>query len=143
MDDAVARYRAASEANDMEGVMSALSPDAELVSPISGRMVFRGTDDLRVLLTAVYGSMTGLQWREELGAGNVRVIMGDADVGPVRMADAMVLRTGGRRAHPADQAAPAPVAGSHAPGPEARAEAGSPAGARSPRPATGLMRSTG
>lgn len=91
MDDAVARYRAASEANDMEGVMSALSPDAELVSPISGRMVFRGTDDLRVLLTAVYGSMTGLQWREELGAGNVRVIMGDADVGPVRMADAMVF----------------------------------------------------
>jgi hypothetical protein len=91
MDDTVARYRAASEANDMEGVMSVLSPDAELVSPISGRMLFRGTDDLRVLLTAVYGSMTGLQRREELGACNVRVIMGDADVGPVRMADAMVF----------------------------------------------------
>lgn len=65
MDDAVARYRAASEANDVEGILATLTPDAELVSPISGRMVFRGQEDLRVLITAVYGSMTGLRWRQE------------------------------------------------------------------------------
>ncbi|HYN51791.1 MAG TPA: nuclear transport factor 2 family protein [Thermoleophilaceae bacterium] len=91
MDDAVARYRAATEANDIEAVMSVLTPDAELVSPISGRMVFRGHDDLRVLLTAVYGSMTGLRWREEVGDGSVRVVIGDAAVGPVKLADAMVF----------------------------------------------------
>lgn len=62
MNDAVARYRAASDANDIDGVMDTLAPDAELVSPISGRLVFRGRDDLRALLTAVYGGMTGLQW---------------------------------------------------------------------------------
>lgn len=91
MDDAVARYRTASEANDIDGMMVALAPDIELVSPISGRMVFRGQDDLRVLLTAVYGSMAGLQWREEIGNSTVRVLVGDAAIGPIKLGDAMVF----------------------------------------------------
>ncbi len=91
MDDAVTRYRAASEANDIEAMMSTLTADAELVSPISGHMVFRGHDDLRALLTAVYGSLSGLRWREEVGDGSVRVVIGDAGVGPVKLGDAMVF----------------------------------------------------
>lgn len=91
MDDAVARYRVASEVNDIDGVMDTLAPDVELVSPLSGRMVFRGHDDLRVLLTAVYGSITGLRWREEVGDSSVRVVMGDAAVGPLKLGDAMAL----------------------------------------------------
>jgi hypothetical protein len=67
--NAVARYRRASEANEIDGVMETLAPDVELVSPLSGRMVFRGTDDLPVLLAAVYDSRVGLRWRHE--AGNV------------------------------------------------------------------------
>ena len=91
MDDAVAQYRAASEANDIDGIMGALAPDAELVSPISGRMVFRGHDDLRILLTGVYESMTGLRWHEPVGSGKVRVITGEAMVGPLTLGDAMVF----------------------------------------------------
>lgn len=91
MDDAVARYRTATEANDIEGAMETLASDVELVSPISGRMVFRGRDDLRVLLAAVYGSMARLRWRDEIGDGTVRVITGDAAVGPLTLGDAMVL----------------------------------------------------
>ncbi len=87
----MARYRAASEADDIDGIMATLTPGAELVSPLSGRMVFRGKTDLRVLLTAVYGSMTGLRWREEMGDGNVRVVVGDAAVGPFKLGDAMVF----------------------------------------------------
>jgi SnoaL-like domain len=90
--DAIARYRAASEANDIDAIMGTLAPQVELVSPISGRMVFRGEDDLRVLLTAVYGSLSGLRWHEEVGDGTVRVVIGDAAVaGPVKLADAMVF----------------------------------------------------
>ena len=91
VDDAVAQYRLASEANDIETLLDVLTPDAELVSPLSGRMVFRGKQDLRVLLTAVYGGMTGLRWREEFGDARHRVVIGDGRVGPLRMSDAMVF----------------------------------------------------
>lgn len=90
MEDAVARYRAASERNDIDGLMETLAPDAELVSPLSGRLVFRGREDLRILLAAVYGSLRGLRWHEELGDGSKRVVLGDGRIGPFRLADAMV-----------------------------------------------------
>jgi hypothetical protein len=92
MDDAVAAYRAASEANDIPALLETLAPDVELVSPLSGRMVFRGRDDLRVLLGAVYGGMSELRWREMIGDGpSLRVVIGDGRVGPLKLGDAMVL----------------------------------------------------
>jgi SnoaL-like domain len=92
--DAITRYERASEANDIDGLMATLAPDAELVSPVSGRMVFRGADDLRVLLTAVYGSITGLHWHTEVGDGNTRVIVGEGKLGGFSLGDAMVLELG-------------------------------------------------
>ncbi len=86
----MARYRSASEANDIDALIATLAPDAELVSPLSGRLVFRGEHDLRVLATAVYGGMRGLRWREEVGDGAIRVVLGDGMIGPFRLADAMV-----------------------------------------------------
>ena len=94
MTDAVSTYCAASEAADIDAMMGTLAPDAELVSPISGRMVFRGHDDLRVLLTAVYGSLNGLRWTEAVGQDHVRVAIAEARVGPLRMTDAMVFDLG-------------------------------------------------
>ncbi len=90
MDDAVARYRAASDANDIDGLIEALAIDVELVSPISGRLVFRGRDDTRVLLSAVYSTIAGLHWQQELGDERLRVVLGEARVGPLRLTDAMV-----------------------------------------------------
>ena len=91
MDDAVTRYRAASEANDTDALLALLEPDAELISPISGRMVFRGTDDLRVLLSAVYGSLRGWHWQEEMGQGSLRVVSGEGKVGPFKLGDLMLF----------------------------------------------------
>ena len=82
-------YRVASESGDIDALMGALSPDAELVSPLSGRMVFRGEVDLRVLLTAVYGSLREWRWREELGHGDRWVLVGEGRVGPLGLGDAM------------------------------------------------------
>jgi SnoaL-like domain len=90
-DDAVTRYRAASEANDIDGVMQTLTSDVELVSPISGRMVFRGREDLRSLLAAVYGSLRGFRWDEEVGDSRVRLLIGEGFIGPLKLSDAMVL----------------------------------------------------
>ena len=90
--DAITRYRTASEAGDIDAMMECLAPDAELVSPISGRMVFRGADHLRILLGAVYGgTLRDLRWTEEVGDGDVRVLLGETRIGPVRMTDAMVF----------------------------------------------------
>jgi hypothetical protein len=94
MNDAVSTYCVASEAADIDTMMGTLAPDAELVSPISGRMVFRGHDDLRVLLTAVYGSLRRLRWTEAVGQDRVRVAIAEARVGPLRMTDAMVFDLG-------------------------------------------------
>jgi hypothetical protein len=91
MDDAISRYRAATEAGDVDGFMATMAPDVEVVSPISGRMVFRGQDDVRVLLGAVYGTLNGLRWTRELGDGESRVLVGEARVAGVGMTDAMVF----------------------------------------------------
>jgi hypothetical protein len=91
MEDALARYIDASERNDIEAMMSTLAPDVELVSPISGRMVFRGEDDVRHLLAAVYGSLDGLRWTKTLGEGKDRVAVGEARLLGVHLTDAMVF----------------------------------------------------
>jgi hypothetical protein len=90
VDDAVARYRAASETNDIDALMETLAPTAELVSPLSGRLVFRGEYDLRILLSAIYSSIGGLCWHEQVGDGRICVVLGDGKVGPFKLGDAMV-----------------------------------------------------
>ena len=87
MIDAVARYRAASQRADIDALLACLTPDAELVSPISARLVFRGHDDLRVLLTGVYRALGELQWTEERGDDAVRFAAGRAVLGPLTLTD--------------------------------------------------------
>ena len=91
MEDAVSRYRAASEAGDIDALMETVAPEVEVVSPISGRMVFRGRDDVRVLLSAVYGTLRDLRWTETVGDDAKRVVLGHTRIGPVHMTDAMVF----------------------------------------------------
>lgn len=88
---AIADYRAASEANDVDALMRTLAPDIELVSPLSGRLVFRGHDDVRALLTAVYGTVRGLRWAEEMATGDARLLVGTMRVGPFKLDDAMLF----------------------------------------------------
>lgn len=91
MDEPLARYCAATEAADVDGFMATLTPDVEVVSPISGRMVFRGEDDVRILLSAVYKTLDGLRWTRVVGDGESRVAVGEARILGVRMTDAMVF----------------------------------------------------
>jgi hypothetical protein len=44
--DAVAAFCQATRVNDIDQIVSTLAPNAELLSPLSGRMVFRGRGDL-------------------------------------------------------------------------------------------------
>ena len=92
--DALAIYRQGTEANDVDLFMSAIAPDAEVVSPLAARAVFRGTADLRILLGAVYSTIRDLQWREEIGEGSKRVVIGDCRIGPFGVTDAMAVDLG-------------------------------------------------
>src|SRR5690242_589003 len=74
--------------------MRTLAPDIELVSPLSARLVFRGRDDLRALLGAVYGTVRGLCWGDELGDGSTRFLLGKMRVGPFKLDDAMLFELG-------------------------------------------------
>jgi len=91
---AIAQYRAASEANDIDAVARTLAPAVELVSPLSGRLVFRGRDDVRALLGAVYATVRGLRWDTELGEDGTRLLMGTMRVGPFKLDDAMLFELG-------------------------------------------------
>jgi ketosteroid isomerase-like protein len=91
MDEPLQRYLSASEAGDVSGIGDAFTDDVEVVSPISGRMVFRGRDDAIFLLSAVYGSLRDLRWTQTLADGDCRVVLGHTRIGPVRMTDAMVF----------------------------------------------------
>ena len=89
--DAVARFCAASVTNDVDGMMTALAPDAELVSPMFARTVVRGHDDLRVVLEVVFGGLRNLHWQEFIGDAQTRVAVGDARIFGLRIYDAMVI----------------------------------------------------
>src|SRR3978361_550700 len=90
MDDALSRYCAATEAGDVDGFMATMAPDVEVVSPISGRMVFRGEEDIRFLLSAVYGTLGELNWTKIVGDGESRVAVGEARIAGSGMAGAVV-----------------------------------------------------
>jgi hypothetical protein len=91
VDDAVTRYCAASEANDTDAMMATLAPDVELISPLSGRMIFRGRDDVGALLERVYDNLTDLRWAQPFGQGSERVAISDANVAGLKITDAMVF----------------------------------------------------
>ncbi|TCJ95069.1 nuclear transport factor 2 family protein [Nocardia alba] len=89
--DSVARFRRATTDNDISALLETLTDDAELVSPVSGRLVFRGRTDLAPLLTLVYRAVRELRWTATLGTGDTRVLLGEAKFGPFRMTETMVL----------------------------------------------------
>lgn len=87
----VTAFCGASEKYDVDGMVATLAPDAELVSPLSGRMVFRGRDDLRVLLAVTYGSLSALKWTDALGDDAVSVAVSEGKIAGIRFTDAMVF----------------------------------------------------
>jgi hypothetical protein len=89
--DNVAKFLTGAQRGDVDQMMRTLSADAELVSPMSGRLVFRGHDDLRTLLSAVYGGLKDTRWQEVVGEGKTRVALGGGRIAGVTITDALVL----------------------------------------------------
>ncbi len=75
----------------MAAIVELLAPDAALVSPLSGRMVFTGMADLTALFSAVYGAVSNLRWVDVASEGHIALLRGEARIGPFHLDDAMVL----------------------------------------------------
>jgi hypothetical protein len=89
--DTIDRYLAAAQSNDIDTLVETLADEPELVSPLSGRMVFRGREDLRVLLRVVYGSLRGVSSQAPIRDGNRCVVLGQSRVGPAHRFDVTVF----------------------------------------------------
>jgi SnoaL-like domain len=91
VDDAVARYCAASEANDMEALAATFASDVELPSPLLGIVTFRGREDVKAVLSAVYGLLSEVVWEEPIGSADSRVVVARARFAGLRIDDAMIF----------------------------------------------------
>jgi hypothetical protein len=88
---AVSDFCAATAANDLDAIMATLTEDAELVSPLSGRLVFRGRDDLRLLLGAVYATLRDLRWEPPIVEGRRATAVAVSRFAGLRLDDAMLF----------------------------------------------------
>jgi hypothetical protein len=89
--DAIAEYKAAAETNDRARFVNTLAPDAELVSPLLAHGVIRGSNDLGLLFSAVYGSLSEVRWTKEIMDGRRGFMIAHARIGPFKIDDALVF----------------------------------------------------
>jgi len=82
---------AAAHTNHINGMMACFSRDASLVSPLFGNALIRGQADLAVVLAAVYGSLTDLEWTHVTGTGFTWAVVAHARIGGVNIDDAMII----------------------------------------------------
>ena len=89
---ATRRFCAAMEAGDAFGAVQALSPDAVLHSPITLGIEFCGREQLRELFEDVLAVVSQPRYTEEIGDGDVRVIVGEGRVGAQRLHETILVR---------------------------------------------------
>src|SRR3954471_4255683 len=86
------RYRETVEAGDVEGFLTTLAPGVVLHSPITARTVFRGHDELRVLMRAVLASIEDIRYFEDVGDATTRALFYRAHIGGQELEEATLVR---------------------------------------------------
>jgi len=75
----------------MDELAATLAADVELPSPLIGRATFKGRDDVRFLLGAVYQILGRVSWEDPVGNGQSRLAVCHSSVGGLRIDDAMLF----------------------------------------------------
>jgi SnoaL-like domain len=86
-----ARFRAAAEAGDVDGVMATLAPDVVLHSPITDRVAFHGHAEVRELLDSVFVTILDIRYFADVGDGRTRALFYRARVGSTPLEEATRL----------------------------------------------------
>lgn len=89
---AIAEFRAAWDAGDVDRLVDTLAPDAEFVSPLAARGVVRGKHDLRLLFAELYVGLSEVRWTEQIVDGDRGVLIAKGRMGPFGIDIAMVLK---------------------------------------------------
>jgi hypothetical protein len=77
---------------DADAVIETMAEDAEMVTPLSSRVVVRGHDDLRTVFAAFLPALSqDLHWRIRVGNAGTTVAVAEARLGGVRVEDAMLI----------------------------------------------------
>lgn len=92
VEETVARMKAAVESADLEGFLATLSPTVVLRSPISANAEFRGQAEMRELMRAVFATIDGIRYFEDLGDDRSRAVFYRARVGDQEIEEACLLR---------------------------------------------------
>ncbi|HLS63598.1 MAG TPA: hypothetical protein VK060_09485 [Ruania sp.] len=74
MDDQIAQWKAAGENGDVHAALNALSPDAELVSPLTDQFVFRGREATGQLLAGVFTTLDDFTYTSDLRQADAAVL---------------------------------------------------------------------
>jgi hypothetical protein len=77
------RYRHAAEAGDVDGIMATLSPDVVVYSPITERLTFSGSGEVRELLDNVFSLVSDVRYYADIGDEQMRAMFDRANVGGV------------------------------------------------------------
>jgi SnoaL-like domain len=85
-------FRAGGEAHDIELAMSACAEDIVVHSPLTDHLDFRGQAQVRQLFEVVYERLDDIRYREQVGDGDRRVLVGTASVGGQRIEETLLLR---------------------------------------------------
>jgi hypothetical protein len=91
-DETIRRLRAAGEAGDVDGVLELVAPDVVLRSPITASFEFRGREELRELLEAVFATIEDIRYHDELGDSRSRALFYRARVGSQPLEEAALVR---------------------------------------------------
>jgi hypothetical protein len=84
--------RAAGEAGDVEAFLELTAPDVVLRSPITSSFEFRGREELRELLEAVFETIEDISYYEDVGDSRSRALFYRARVGRQPLEEAALVR---------------------------------------------------
>jgi SnoaL-like protein len=83
------RMRTAAEAYDIEGVLATTASDVVLRSPVTDRVVFRGHEQVREVLRAVFATLKDMHYFVDVGDQRTRALFYTATVGTQPIEEAL------------------------------------------------------
>jgi hypothetical protein len=81
MTDPISRFRAASEAHEVDAALATLADDVVIHSPLTDRASFTGHAEARALFEVVYDNLHDLDYHTTVGDGRTYAMVGKGVVG--------------------------------------------------------------